>query len=1152
MESISCRNVRIALAILAPFLLILIAQPLMAQSQNISGTITDSSGAVIPDATVKIVDVAKGSVARETVSNELGRFQAINIQPGSYRISVEKAGFKKSEMPVTLDVNAKLDVGEIRLDVGQVSEVLSVNAEFSPLVTANTMEKAFLVDRTQISELPMNGRNWVSLMSTVPGMTSSARNDFDMNFNDVSGFHALGGRGSQNNFYLDGAPNLDVGDNQSQYTQPSIDSIGEFRVLQSAFNAEYGRNSGMAVAVQTKSGSSSFHGTLYEYLRNDAFDARCVQSCGSGKPPLRYNQFGGNFSGWVPIPKISTNADKKVFFFYNREMTRRNLPGSSFTDIPNSRILNGDFSEWLLDTNMTYAPQFKNGTVFQPGSIVWENGNIVDGTPYPGNIVPQSQWANSAGFAKVYLNAPGYANAPPAPNPGYVRYFYNNSSRLTKNQDLLRVDYAVNSKMNMFFRWVNDYQIEKFDNVIWGGTPFPMQPQERPKPGSSWSWNMVNTFTPTLAAETILSYNHQSQKLAVSGENPMSFEALGITNFNQLYPAANITGSVPNVNANQLNWSLGDPGWHNDGLDYAVTENVSWVKGKHAFKFGFYYNRDNKKQTGTWPMNGSIDFRGGSSMPLDTGTPIANLLLGNFSNYTMANAAIYPYFRFLSYEAYAQDSFKVTRRLTVEYGVRFAHIVPTFTYTRSGVAGGEGTFKLYNVNLAQYNPANKPEIDLSNGQIVGDPMAALSKLGLECDPCDGVPRGFSPAKNFFAPRLGIAYDVTGDGKTAVRGGFAMFNERLRQNNFSFGAGGAWPNLTNATALNGNTENIDTSVTQGTVLIQPPALTIWPRDNTMPTIYSWYAGVQRELPWRFALDISYSGNHAIHLMDQRRVNGRPAGYYVENPGLLDSVNGWADALRPYLGWGSLNAVETLGYSRYNAGMFRLSRRFADNFGINFNYTRSSAMGVVDNDSDNIRDPFNIARDWGPAGYDQPNVFTVDFVYDLPTLKSASGPVKAIVNGWEISGMFRAQSGMPLTVTSNGDLKGIDAGGVYNQLPDLVGDPYAGQSGSHWLNPAAFQRPADGAWGNMTRNQLRLPGVRNMDAALLKNFSITEKAKATFRAEFFNLFNNAQIWGVNNTFSADNPGGGISASNLTLGEPNSYREARIIQLALRFSF
>ena len=235
----------LAVAVLSAFLLLWIAQPLMAQSQNISGTVVDASGGVIPGATVRIIDAAKGGTARQTTTDQSGRFQAINIQPGSYLISVEKTGFKKTELTFTLDVNSKMDVGQIKLAVGNVTEAVSVGAEATPLVTTNTMDKAYLVDKDQMSELPMNGRNFTSLMNTVPGMTSAAQNDFNVNFNDVSQFHSLGGRGSENNFYLDGSPNIDVGDNQSQYTQASIDTIAEFRVLQSGFNAEYGRNSGM-------------------------------------------------------------------------------------------------------------------------------------------------------------------------------------------------------------------------------------------------------------------------------------------------------------------------------------------------------------------------------------------------------------------------------------------------------------------------------------------------------------------------------------------------------------------------------------------------------------------------------------------------------------------------------------------------------------------------------------------------------------------------------------------------------------------------------------------------------------------------------------------------------------------------------------------
>jgi len=240
---------KISGVIVGLFLLTVISQPLMAQSQTVGGTVVDSSGSVIPDATITIKDLAKNNIVRQISSDGAGRFQLIDIQPGRYTVTIEKAGFKTAEVTFTVDVNSKVDIGKVQLSVGQVSEAVAVS-EVAPAIEANTMEKAYLLNNTQMSQLPMNGRNWIALMSTLPGMTSSAQSDFNVNFNDVSQFHGLGGRGSENNFYLDGSPNIDVGDNQSQYTQPSIDSISEFRVMQSAFNAEYGRAESVVVACK--------------------------------------------------------------------------------------------------------------------------------------------------------------------------------------------------------------------------------------------------------------------------------------------------------------------------------------------------------------------------------------------------------------------------------------------------------------------------------------------------------------------------------------------------------------------------------------------------------------------------------------------------------------------------------------------------------------------------------------------------------------------------------------------------------------------------------------------------------------------------------------------------------------------------------------
>jgi hypothetical protein len=663
----------------------------------------------------------------------------------------------------------------------------------------------------------------------------------------------------------------------------------------------------------------------------------------------------------------------------------------------------------------------------------------------------------------------------------------------------------------------------------------------------------VTTFTPTLAAETILSYNHQSQSLSVVGTNPLGRDTLGAA-WTELYPQTNITNSVPDLNTgvNGIGFSLGDPGWHNWGKDYGATENLTLVKGAHTIKFGFYYNRDDKAQTGTWAMEGSVDFSSYASNPLDTGNGLANLMLGNYSSYSQPSAAVYPWFRFWEADAYAQDSWKVTKRLTLEYGLRFVHMTPTYTVVRGGTAGGEGTWTLYSVDPSQYNASDKPTINLTNGFLVGNPMTVLKPLGLICDPCSGTDPGFSPSKNFPEPRVGFAYDVFGDGKTALRGGFAVFNERLRQNNFNFGAGAQWPNLTSASLVNGNVDSISTSGIQSGAPIAPPGMTVWPTNNTMPSIYAWHVGIQHELPARLTLDLSYSGNHAVHLMDQRQLNALPAGTFLTNPTMLQSVNYFSNALLPYLGWGGLTAIETQAYSRYDAMMFRLSRRFTNNLSANFNYTWSKIMDIVDNDSDQINNPFCIRCNWAKAGYDQPNVFTLDFVYTLPKVRgSLDQPIlRQVFNGWEISSMIRYQSGMPIpSLYSNGNLLGVNAG---SQYPNLIGNPYEGQNAFQWLNPAAFARPADGSYGDLGRNALHLPGIGNVDASLMKNFLITESVKLTLRCEAFNLFNHPQVWGVNNSFAGDNPGSLISASDATFGQANAYRDARTLQVALRFAF
>ncbi len=1161
---------RLQLFYLLAFVLVaLLAMPAaFGQAQLISGTVVDQTGGVIPGASVQILDEAKGTTVREVTTDDTGRFQALNIQPGTYTIKVEFTGFKTLTLnKVKLDVNTKLDVGTVKMEIGDVGTTVAVTSEI-PQVQTNTMEKSYMVEQAQVVDLPMNGRNWQALVTTVPGVTNSARTNFDLTFNDVSQMHVGGGRGSQNNFYLDGSPNLDVGDNQSQYTQPSIDSVAEFKVQMSNFNAEYGRNSGMVVAVQTKSGGDKFHGTLYEFARNDAFDAvnpgRTRKTSPTDprreKDVLRYHQFGGNIGGWIPLPGVSSKADKRLFFFYNREMTRRlGSAGSSYVDLAGPDILNGDFSSMLLDTPMEHAPQFKNGTIFVPGSIVRDGaGNIIDGTPMPGNMVPKDQCVTSSGAFLKYYGPPYLPEQPSLPDPPracFKRFDYISPNTFRKDQDLLRLDYVINQSTTSYFRWVNDNQREQLAGAIWGWQPFPIAPQKRPKPGSSWSWNLVKAFGPTISSETILAYMHQSQELAPTDLSLIQRDTLGIT-FPQLAPQTNRYQYADNFDASgggsNIFMQWGDPGWHNDGKDYSLTQNLSWVKDKHTFKFGFHYNRDNKKQTATWPVQGQINFNSSSTMDLDTGNGIANMMLGLYNNYNQASAHIYPYFRFQSWEGFAQDSFKITPRLTFEYGVRFQRTTPTYTYKRTdGVAGvDEGTFDSWSVDTTMYSRTGAPAINLDTGKFNEDPLNALLSIGLVNDLMPGVNRGFGPTQNLFAPRLGFAYDLTGDGKTAIRGGGGIFYERLRQNNFNFGAGAHYPSSATLSAGPGVVTDISLN---DAGLIGPQSYVVYPADNVMPTIYSFSLGVQRELADGFALDVSYMGSLGRNLMVQRQINGLPAGYFLDNPDASANVNYWNDALRPYYGFGQLNAIETSGQSAYHGFLTRLSRRFSNGLSLNANYTWSKAFGEAENDSDQIVNPFNRHASWAPLSYSRAHVFTFDYIYQIPGLAARNGwnPImRGILDDWQISGITEFSTGQRTSIGSNGNMYGIDLGG---QNAVLVGDYKALRGQGIWFNPDAFARPMDAEWG-LGRNFFTLPGTNNWDVVLQKYFPLgPEDMKLNFRLEMNNFFNHAQPWSVNTSFASDSQGGGISENNRgSFGTITAFRDPRTLQLGLKLQF
>jgi hypothetical protein len=434
----------------------LIAATAWAQSAQIQGRLVDEQGSAIPGVQVTAVDEEKGVIARLATTEADGSFKLLALSRGRYTVRAELSGFKTLEQrTLTLDPGQVLDIGNVKLEVGAVTETVDVRAE-TPVIEIGTSQKSYTISDTQIRELSLNGRDFTSLLKTLPGV---ATNDtgFRLAFNSTEGFMVNGLRQSMNNVVLDGTPNTDTGANDGQYTQLSLDAVGEFKMQNSAFNAEFGRNAGVLITSTTRSGGKQFRGTLYGFRRDGDWDAAPHDSLTGAKVPLDYKQIGGNIGGWVPVPGLSSASNKRMFFFYNHESTRAEQPRNTFLDVFHPDLLTGDFRR-LLRFNANGTPvniagtNFNIGTVFRPGTIVRSAADaIIGGVPYEDNTVPRSEWnRNAQAFLNVLNQIYGQVDmsrAQPVPgnNPQFIRVPYDVLYDFRKDQDVVRVDYQLSA-----------------------------------------------------------------------------------------------------------------------------------------------------------------------------------------------------------------------------------------------------------------------------------------------------------------------------------------------------------------------------------------------------------------------------------------------------------------------------------------------------------------------------------------------------------------------------------------------------------------------------------------------------------------------------------------------------------------------------------
>ncbi|MBI3207482.1 MAG: carboxypeptidase regulatory-like domain-containing protein [Candidatus Solibacter usitatus] len=1130
--------------------LLLAASPAFCQSGLIQGFASDKTDAVIANVKITATDQSKGIVVRQVTSGADGSFQLRPLLQGVYTLRLECAGFKALELTgIVLDAGQTMNLGAAKMEVGETATSVTIRDEI-PLVETTTGQKGFIITSEQISELSLNGRDFGSLLLTLPGVTTSAQSDFRLSFSATTGFNVNGGRDSQNNVMLDGTHNTDVGDNGAQYTQPSLDAIGEFKVATSGFAAEFGRIAGVAISASTKAGGKKYNGALYYFGRNDVMDARPPFDITGRKTKLRFHQFGGNAGGPVYIPGISTKSDKKLFFFFNHETTRGIRPnGGQFVDIPRPELLDGDFSLLIRAGNITTAPSFRNGTIFVPGSIKRNaGGNITDGLPFPNNIIPKSQFSrNAAAFLKV-LNKPDRSFSTQTPNaPEQMRVPLRDLYRLRKNQDIARIDYHINRQTNLFFRWSNDAQHEEQGLGIFTTTPYVVYPMMREKPGSNWSWNLVKLFGQATINEFVFAYTHQTQIVdAAPGNDPANYDRdkLGFT-YKQIFPDANLRNRFPRFNCGVGSCNLGGfaSTWENDGKDYAWTDNLTLMRGKHTFKVGVYLNLDDKQQQPSWNDAGNFDFTSSTTRinPFDTNNGLANLLTGYYTAFSQTNGKFYADFRFWGLEFYGQDSWKVRRNLTLELGARFAYLGPTYTRHKY----------LQNYwDPALFNPAKAVTIDTSSGLLRGSivPGSGDPFNGIVQENSPGIPAGFGTHRwNQISPRVGFAWSPIA--KTSVRGGVGTFFERIRQNVNNFDGAGNPPLVYTPSLFSGNVDALGPELIAGGTRF-PVAISTFNREMKTPTVYSWNLSVQRQFRKTIVVEVAYVGNTAKHLQYRRDLNQLPLGT-TTSTNILAANNSVTDAVRPYKGFTSINYTDFGATSKYNALQTRVSRRFSKRLTMNVNYTWAKALDDVDFDTTVIDYYLDRHRQWGPAGFDRKHVLGVDYVFYAPRLARGylnQRVMRTALNGWQLSGISRFWTGTPLTISSNGNA-GTLAGGV--RADYLGGNPYPEeQSRNEFFNPLVFGRPFDGSLGNTGKGILRGPKVVNLDMSLFKNFRFAESRNVQFRLESFNVMNHTQWYGVSTGVNGSNPGQPVTAgSRGTSGQVTTTRDPRNIQLSLK---
>ena len=1199
-------------------LLLLAGSEKLAVAQDIfgriAGTITDSSGSAVPNVKVVITDEAT-HVSRGVTADKNGYYVADDLPAATYTLSVEKQGFKSiREIGNVLESGGHLTV-DLRLEVGAVTETVEVVAQ---TVAVNTVsgEIARTVDRKEVENAALNERNYIQLVTLVPG---AALTSFDQSLfttgQGIAPANINGQRTDSNLVTVDGGYNLDSGSNGTQLNNVGIDFIHEVNIETSNYSAEYGRSAGASVNVVTRSGGDQYHGGVFEFLRNNFFDSSPALA---RQQELRFNDFGGEVGG--PILK------GKLFFFFGIEAKRLVLPGDgpsrAFT-LPTSPELIGNFADagTMLSTSAKSTVAANCIGNYSGGPTDTNPADfVVSGTGKGTALNPSCISSGGQAIANIYkmIETPGsspesastFTNLAAANNATFAPVTPQNWE-----EDLVRVDYHPNANHLDYFRSIHDHLVlvdpfGPFSPGCPGGcTALPTSPQLRVRPGYNFQVADVWTASPTVVNEAKFNVAWNKQRIPVTG-NLWQQATYGFTNTNYVEPFPGVGPFPTGIPSGTYSGTCPTTACPAEFLgpyefllapttDISPSDNVTWQKNSHTIRFGMLYARNRKDQNSrTNSTQGSITFD--NTDPNTTGNQFADSLFGNYTKLAQFSADPVGHFRFNDYEWYVDDTWKVTRKLSLEFGVRVAYTVPTYTQANNMVNFDPSLYSA--IPGLTISKGNIPSAPAGDGNVFDCPPTSTTPGACNLGAAGGgfvvtglvrpgsvpsgqagrVPNGQTPFvldvpttgnRGFFGsevlpgPRVGFAY-APFDQKTAIRGGFGMYYDKP-EGNLVFSQTGLVPFLQQVQFLAGNIGALPAAGAAPTVFsvsaINPKLVVA--RD------FQYNLSIQHEMPWGLLLQAQYVGDHGYHELREPNINVPSFATALAAP-----AGSTINQVRPFLGYTDITQYNSDAVSNYNSLQLSALKR-SGFLTIQASYTYSKTLGTDNGLGDNPEPEcafscVNAAGrtiswkqfQYGSLPWDIRNIFVVAYTVDDPFFKNKTGFTGGLLKGWQLSGITRAQSGGPLTVSGSAGL-GIMSGGTLSgeSFTDrgniVVGQPLntglvkgvnscaagtAAGTGTKicYFNTSAFTSAGmTTGLGTAPVGNIIGPGYYDWDVSLRKSIRLPREGMTLlFQIDTFNIFNHVNYQNPSTTVTSSSSFGTITAA----------QPPRQLQLGARFNF